>query len=99
MHCDELVVLLAKVRSHLTTSASAPTDDLGDTLRMLGTYDSDVQGIRSGDRDALERMNIAFLPTAWINERALKCGWTREYLRIAERFDELYRALGGKRGG
>ncbi len=55
-----------------------------------------VQKLQAGDTETLRIVNMLFAPTSSFQEMSMQNGWSDEYLKMGEEFDEIYERLNRK---
>jgi len=87
---EELISVIKETRSYLAREENdyswSPCRDRDHALSEL---DSILAQLENGSIPDIE---ILFAPTGPIQEVSLSSGWSRQYIQLAERFDETYKA-------
>ncbi|MBK7937226.1 MAG: hypothetical protein IPJ82_09100 [Lewinellaceae bacterium] len=90
---ENLIALLNEVKFYITDDSDTAWAGYETPLELRNDIDSYIQKIRQDDVKILEILNVEFLPTSTFQEHSLSNGWGDEFLKIAERFDEIYQTL------
>lgn len=64
-----------------------------DAVAALGEIDGLISRLEASVLPARLDVSVLFAPTGPIQEVSLSSGWAREFLALAERFDEVERQL------
>lgn len=88
-HREDLLQIIEVVKSsvhpetELICSYFESVDELFKELDVLS------EGIKNGELKSLITLSIHFAPTSSFQELSIQNGWSEEYLKIAERFDQI----------
>jgi hypothetical protein len=82
---DELVAI---VQAHPQDLNWQPHYD--NEQQLVSDLRDHARRIRQGDGSRLAELKFSLLPTGDLNEIAFSSGWGDAYVRLANRFDELY---------
>jgi hypothetical protein len=82
---DDLLTIVQSNRQDLNWQPDYSNErDLIEDLR------DHAERMRRGDSSRLPELRYVLLPTGALNEIAFSSGWGESYVRLANRFDELY---------
>jgi hypothetical protein len=82
---DELLAIVQSNRQDLNWQPHYDNErDLIEDLR------DHAERMRRGDGSRLPKLRYVLLPTGALNEIAFSSGWGESYVRLANRFDEIY---------
>ena len=85
---DKLISVIKDTRNYLTREGNDYSwSSWTGQDQALAEIDSILKQLESGSVPDIE---VLFAPTGPIQEVSLSSGWSREFLRLAERFDEAY---------
>jgi hypothetical protein len=82
---DELLTIVRSSRQDLNWQPDY--DNEGDLIEDLRDH---AERMRRGDSSRLPELSYVLLPTGALNEIAFSSGWGESYVRLANRFDEIY---------
>jgi hypothetical protein len=68
-----------------------------DRQEAVAEIQTHLEQIERGDYSKLFDLEVLFAPTGPIQEASMSSGWAKEYLAVAERFDEEIKKLGAIR--
>lgn len=82
-----LAEILEQTIEHLAKSEASDWDPLtpSEVIRDIARANEAIANGRSIDKNTLK---LHFAPTSSIQEIAMSNGWTNEYLKLAEQFDQ-----------
>ena len=75
--------------------ANAPTTqpDYDNERDLIEDLRDHAERMRRGDSSRLPELRYVLLPLGALNEIAFSSGWGESYVRLANRFDEIYIGL------
>ena len=86
---NRLEVLFEKLKSYLI----ADTDMIFTRYENVKDYTNYLEQllikIKTGDIEALNKLKLEFAPTGNLQELSISNGWGKEFLKIAEEFDDV----------
>ena len=85
--------VLNEARTYITDSSNFDWVPFNSAEEMRKLLDDYTLRIKNGDINAVRSAYDLFLPTGAIQEHAISNGWTDKYMKLANRFDEVYREL------
>jgi hypothetical protein len=87
-HLEKLISVIKETRKYLAREANGFSwSSWNDQQHALAEIDSILADLENGSVPDLE---VLFAPTGPIQEVSVSSGWSGEFLKIAERFDEAY---------
>ena len=87
-HLQKLISVIRETRKYLSREGNDYSwSSWNDQKDALAEIDSILAQLENG---SLPDIEVLFAPTGPIQEVSLGSGWSREFLRLAERFDEAY---------
>jgi hypothetical protein len=85
---EKLISVIKETRSYLAREGNDYSwSSWKDREQALAEIDSILAQLESG---SVPDIDVLFAPTGPIQEVSLSSGWSREFLKLAERFDEAY---------
>ncbi len=66
-------------------------DSVEELMALLNNY---IACINSSDTKVYKDLKYEFLPTASFQELSISNGWSKEFMDIAEQYDEIYLKIG-----
>ena len=86
----DLIDLLSKVKERFTDSSDMLWTSYKNAKEIRDELDACMEQLKNGDKNCLENLNMHFLPTSTFQEHSLQNGWTKEYMKLSEKFDRIY---------
>ena len=86
----DLVDILNFVKAKFTDNSDMLWTSYETAKEVRNELTSYINQINKGDKSCLENLNIHFLPTSTFQEHSLQNGWTEEYMKLSEKFDNIY---------
>jgi hypothetical protein len=87
-HLDNLISVIKETRNYRAREGNDYSwSSWNDKEQALSVIDSLLTQLENG---SVPDMEVLFAPTGPIQEVSMRSGWSREFLRLAERFDEDY---------
>jgi hypothetical protein len=87
-HVEDLIEVIKETRTYLALDGNDYSwSSWNDKDQALAEIDAILAQLEDG---SVPEMEILFAPTGPIQEVSLSSGWTREFLKLAERFDVAY---------
>ena len=87
---DELIDILEKVQANITDESDMVWTQYNTPKELWDELDTYIRELKDGSTMGIKRIYMLFLPTATLQEHSMSNGWADEYLKLSERFDELY---------
>jgi hypothetical protein len=85
---EKLISVIKETRNYLAREGNDFSwSSWNDREAALAEIDSILTELENGSVPDIE---VLFAPTGPIQEVSMSSGWSREFLRLAERFDEAY---------
>lgn len=93
--CDfqKIADILTIIQNKITPQTDVVWAGFNNPQEFLREITDDIDKIRSGDFDALAKINVEFAATCIYQELAMSNGWSKEYLELAEQFDAIYERI------
>lgn len=87
-HLKKLISVIRETRTYLAREANDYSwSSWNDQEDALAEIDSILAQLENG---SLPDIEVLFAPTGPIQEVSMSSGWSREFLQLAEQFDEAY---------
>ena len=87
-HLDKLISVIKETRKYLTREGNNFSwSSWNDREAALSEIDSILARLENG---SVPDIGVLFAPTGPIQEVSLSSGWSLDFLKLAERFDEAY---------
>ena len=87
-HLEKLISVIKETRKYLARDGNDYSwSSWNDKEQALAEIDSILSQLESG---SVPDIDVLFAPTGPIQEVSVSSGWSREFLNLAERFDEAY---------
>jgi hypothetical protein len=87
-HLEKLISVIRETRKYLARQENDYSwSSWNDQEQALAEIDSILARLENGSVPDIE---VLFAPTGPIQEVSLSSGWSREFLKLAEQFDEVY---------
>ena len=87
-HLKKLISVIRETRTYLAREANDYSwSSWNDQEDALAEIDSILAQLENGSVPDIE---VLFAPTGPIQEVSMSSGWSREFLQLAEQFDEAY---------
>lgn len=87
---SEIISIIKETRNHINDSTDVIWTNYKNAQELQNEMDNDIQDLENGKLISLEKYKMYFLPTATFQEISIANGWSEEYMKLAEKFDELY---------
>lgn len=87
----EIIDLLTEIKNRITDDSDVVWTRFSTVDELRGHIDGCISRLNQGDKTALRDINIDFSPTSTFQELSIQNGWSDDYLRLATRFDNLYK--------
>ena len=87
-HLKKLISVIRETRTYLAREGNDYSwSSWNDQEDALAEIDSILAQLENG---SVPNIEVLFAPTGPIQEVSMSSGWSREFLQLAERFDEAY---------
>ena len=87
-HLKKLIAVIQETRTYLAREGNDYSwSSWNDREDALAEIDSLLAQLENG---SVPNIEVLFAPTGPIQEVSMSSGWSREFLQLAERFDEAY---------
>jgi hypothetical protein len=87
-HLEKLISVIKDTRKYLALEGNDYSwSSWKDQDQALAEIDSILNQLQSG---SVPNIEVLFAPTGPIQEVSVSSGWSREFLKLAEQFDEAY---------
>src|SRR5689334_21753244 len=90
---QDLCVIIFKVTEKITDESDLIWTSFDSPAQLRNELDKLAEQVQQGNKEALDELNLHFLPGSTFQEHSLSNGWTDEYHRIASEFDSLFSKL------
>ena len=85
--------ILESIKSWTTAETDTAWAGYDNIKEFLVDLNADIEKIKFLDFATLDKLNMKFAPTSTYQELSLSNGWSDEYLKLAEQFDNLYQKI------
>ena len=86
----EATEILLKIREKITDDSDLLWTSFSSADELRIEIDSLILRIDQEDKNVLSDVYVHFLPTSTFQEHSIQNGWSKEYMKLAERFDKIY---------
>ena len=86
----ELNEILEQVKKKIANDSDMVWTRYANSKQLRDELELYIRQLQNGDTGSLEKIKFMFLPTATLQEHSISNGWVDEYLKLAEKFDNLY---------
>jgi hypothetical protein len=83
--------ILKKIRDKINPKTDTVWAGFDNPKILKEELNQDIEKIEQCDYETLEKVNIQFMPTSTYQELSLSNGWSEEYIKISNEFDDVYR--------
>jgi|KBSSwiS6_1023812.scaffolds.fasta_scaffold20545_2 hypothetical protein len=87
---QELIDIINKVKAKISDNSDMVWTHYGNAKQLTDELRLYTQELQNGNMSSLEKIKLLFLPTGTLQEHSISNGWRDEYLKLAEKFDNLY---------
>lgn len=92
-HQDELIAIMELVMSKITNESDMMWTAYDSAEELREEIEVYIAQLRSDDLGSINDLNMHFAPASTFQDHSIQNGWSGEYLKIATKFDKLYRKL------
>lgn len=85
-----IIDIIQTVRDKITGETDVIWAGYDILIELQEELDKELNELKKGNLEILDKFNLRFSPTATFQEVALSNGWEEEFITLADRFDELY---------
>lgn len=86
----EITEILLKIRDKITDDSDLIWTSFETAEELRKEIDRFILRLNQGNKYVLKDIYVHFLPTSTFQEHSMQNGWMEAYLKLAERFDEIY---------
>jgi len=90
---ENLIYIIKQVKEKFTDSSDMLWTSYETAKEVRDELDVYMEQLSKGNKICLENLNMHFLPTSTFQEHSLQNDWTKEYMKLSERFDSIYAEL------
>lgn len=90
---QELIGILEEIRSYATDDSEMIFTFFETPLELRQEITECIIGIKAKDKKVLDLLNMHFIVAGNFQEHSMQNGWSKRYLKLAERFDSIYEKL------
>lgn len=87
---NDVIDILQKIRANVVPDSDMMYSTYETPEELWNEIDEMIESLKKGETRWIESVNIHFLPTSTFQELSIQNGWGDEYIKLADRFDELY---------
>lgn len=96
---QDLIDILNEVKERFTDNPDLFWTSYENAKEVRDELYACMEQLSKGNKSCLENLNIHFLPTSTFQEHSLQNGWTKEYIKLSEKFDSIYVKMKNNRSG
>lgn len=89
----EAVNILLLIREKITDDSDLMWTSYETAEELRTEIDQCIEGLGRNDKEILNNITYHFAPASTFQEHSLQNGWSDDYQKLAERFDELFKQL------
>ena len=86
----ETIEILLLIRDKITDDSDLTWTSFETAGELRKEIDGFISRLDQEDTEVLSAIYVHFLPTSTFQEHSLQNKWADEYMKLAERFDEIY---------
>lgn len=90
IHRDELLQIIEAVRSTVHPETELIYSYFESVDELLKELDELSEEVKKGELKSLGTLSMHFAPTSGFQELSMQNGWSKEYLKLADRFDGIH---------
>jgi hypothetical protein len=90
---QELIDIIYKVKSKISDDSDMVWTLYDNAKQLRDELEAYIQELQNGNMSSVEKIRLLFLPTATLQEHSISNSWADEYLKLSEKFDNLYSML------
>lgn len=87
---EKLIDILRIVKDKITDDSYLDWTWYETAEELRNVIQGFIDKLSEGDYTCLDELNVHFAVTSTFQEHSLNNGWSSEYLKLAEKFDNLY---------
>jgi hypothetical protein len=87
---QSMVDIIQIIRTNITNETDVIWAGYNDPKELQDEIEKELNELRNGNLEMMEKFKLRFLPTATFQELSLSNGWGDEFIILANRFDKLY---------
>lgn len=85
----ELLQILEAIKSTITPDTELIYSYFESVEKLLEELEELSEGVKHGELETLDTLSMHFAPASGFQELSLQNGWSKEYLKLGERFDRV----------
>ena len=85
-----LIDILSKIKEKLKDDSDMLWTSYETAKELRDELDLCIEQLEKGDKSCLGNLDLHFLPASTFQEHSLQNDWTKEYKKLAEKFDSIY---------
>ena len=87
---QEIIEILKVIKAKFTDESDLLWTSYETAKELRDELDVYISQLNKGDKSCLDNLNMHFLPTSTFQEHSMQNGWTDEYMKLADKFDNVY---------
>ncbi|MEX0813579.1 MAG: hypothetical protein WD048_15280 [Chitinophagales bacterium] len=88
-----IIDIIQIVREKITDETDVIWAGYDNPTELQDEIDKELNELKSGNLEMLDKFKNRFLPTATFQEISLSNGWGDEFIKLSDRFDKLYKRV------
>jgi hypothetical protein len=88
-----LITIIKTIKEKFTDDSNLLWTGYVTAKELRDELDSYVNQFARGDNSCLDNLKTHFLPTSTFQEHSLQNGWSDEYIKLADEFDNIYKKM------
>lgn len=88
-HREELLQIIEVVKSTVHRETELIYSYFESVDELLKELDELSEEVKKGELNSLNTLSMHFAPTSGFQELPMQNGWSKEYLKLADRFDRV----------
>ena len=90
---EKAIGILERTKIHVAEDSNTLWTHYDNGREFRSDIDDWIERLKSKDATVLDKIHLAFCPTACFNEHSLSNGWADEYLDLANQMDQCLAKL------
>ncbi|MEC7783422.1 MAG: hypothetical protein VYB38_08435 [Bacteroidota bacterium] len=88
-----IIEIIKNVNSHIDEQTNLLWAEYDRTNDVKSEMETDIKDFEKGNIEQLEKYSLYFGPTGTFQEIAISNGWGKEFILMANQFDEIYEKI------
>jgi len=89
----DLIGILNKVKEKISDNSDMVWTNYASAKAFREELQGYIDELEENNISSLETLQHLFLPTATLQEHSISNGWSDEYMKLSDEFDQLYSAM------